>query len=161
MIQLGLVVGIAIFANILGNAFYTHLDLTEEKRFTLSNPTQRLLNNLEKVVYVEVLLEGEFPAGFKRLQRAIQDLLNDFRSESGGMVEYKFTDPNLGTTESINQRREELAKQGVVPTVLRIKEGDGTAEKLIYPYARISYGGNSAVVDLLDEDAAGGQEAKG
>ena len=160
MLQLGLVVGIAIFANILGNAFYSHLDLTEEKRFTLSNPTQQMLDSLDKVVYVEVLLEGEFPAGFKRLQRAIQDMLEDFRSESGGMVEYQFTDPNLGTTESVNQRREEYAKQGIVPTMLRIKEGDGTAEKLIYPYALVRYGGRSAVVDLLDEDAPGGQEQK-
>lgn len=160
MFQLGLVIGIAIFANILGNAFYGHIDLTEEKRFTLAEPVSNMLQTLDKPVYVEVLLEGEFPAGFKRLQRSIQDMLEDFRSESGGMVEYQFTDPNLGTTESVNQRREEYSKQGIVPTVLRIKEGDGTAEKLIYPYALIRYGGNNTVVDLLDEDAAGGQEQK-
>ena len=60
-----------------------------------------MLNNLEDVVYIEVLLEGEFPAGFKRLQRSVRELLNDFRSESGGLVDYSFTDPNQGTAENV------------------------------------------------------------
>lgn len=158
LIKLGLVVGIAIFLNILGSAFFTHIDLTEEKRFTLAEPTLQMLqalNSTENVAYVEVLLEGEFPAGFKRLQRSVEELLDDFRSQSGGKIEYTFTDPNQGTTETVNARRNELREQGVVPTNLRIQETDGTSEKFIYPYARISYKSRTAWVDLLDEDAPG------
>ncbi len=153
--QLGLVIGIAIFLNILGNAFFTHVDLTEDKRFTLANPTKQILNELEDVVYVEVLLEGKFPAGFKRLQRSVKELIEDFRSESGGLIEYSFIDPNKGTVENVNLRREELAKDGIVPTNLRIKDKEGTAERLIYPYAKLSYRNRTAVVDFLDEEAKG------
>ena len=137
--QLGLIIGIALFLNILGNAFFTHIDLTEDKRFTLAKPTQEMLNNLEDVVYIEVLLEGEFPAGFKRLQRSVRELLNDFRSESGGLVDYSFTDPNQGTAENVGLRRQEMAKDGIVPVNLRVKDTDGTSEKLIYPYAKVQY----------------------
>jgi ABC-2 type transport system permease protein len=154
LIQLGLVLGIAIFLNILGNAFFTHFDLTEEKRFTLTEPTRKLLDSLQDVVYVEVMLEGEFPAGFKRLQRSVRELLDDFRSESG-WIEYEFVDPNSGTTEGINLRRQELAKDGIVPTNLRVKGTEGTSEKLVYPYAKVNYKGRTAVVDLLDEQARG------
>ncbi|MEL6717959.1 MAG: Gldg family protein, partial [Bacteroidota bacterium] len=80
-LQLGLIIGILIFINILGNFFYGYLDLTEEKKYTLTEPTQNLLNDLDEVVYVQVLLDGDFPAGFKRLQNSVRDLLEDFRSE--------------------------------------------------------------------------------
>ena len=157
-IQLGLIAGIGIFLNVLGNAFFTHFDLTEDKRFTLANPTKDMLNSLDDVVYVEVLLEGEFPAGFKRLQRSVKELLDDFRSESGGYIDYTFTDPNIGTIDNVNQRREQMAKDGIEPTNLRIKERDGTEERMIYPYAKMQYKGRTAVVDFLDENAAGNPE---
>ncbi len=153
-LQLGLVIGIAIFLNILGNVFFTHFDLTEDKRFTLTYPTRQMLRNLDAEVYVNVLLEGEFNAGFKRLQRSVSEMLDDFRSESG-FITYSYTNPGGGTVDEINARRTELAKEGIVPTNLRIKTTEGTEEKFIYPYAKISYKGRTAVVDLLDEEAVG------
>lgn len=152
--RLGLIIGIALFLNILGSAFFTHFDLTEDRRFTLTRPTRELLRQLDDVVYVDVLLEGEFPAGFKRLQRSVKEMLSEFRMHSG-YIEYKFTDPNVGTAEDINARRTELAKDGIAPTNLTIKSSEGREEKLIYPYAKIIYKGRTAVVDLLDEDARG------
>jgi ABC-2 type transport system permease protein len=154
LIQLGLIAGIALCLNILGNAFFANMDLTEDKRFTLSKPTRNLLKSLDDVVYVEVLLDGEFPAGFKRLQQSVREMLDDFRSRSG-FVEYAFTDPGSGSVEEINKRREELAKDRIVPTNLRVKDTEGTSEKLIYPYAKVSYKGRAAVVDLLDEQGRG------
>ena len=62
-VQLLLVTGILIFVNILGNYFYGHLDLTEENRFTLTNPTKNLLKSIKEPVTVRILLEGEFQIG--------------------------------------------------------------------------------------------------
>lgn len=153
-IRLGLIVGIAIFANVLGNVFFTHFDLTEDKRFTLSEPTLKMLRNLDAEVYVNVLLEGEFNAGFKRLQRSVSEMLDDFRSQSG-FITFSYTNPGEGSVDDINARRTELANEGIVPTNLRIKTTEGTEEKFIYPYAKISYKGRTEVVDLLDEEAVG------
>lgn len=154
LLQLGLVIGIAIFLNILGNVFFTHFDLTEDKRFTLSEPTLKMIQNLDAEVYVNVLLAGEFNAGFKRLQRSVTEMLDDFRSESG-FVTYSYTNPGEGSVDDINAHRTELAKEGIAPTNLRIKTTAGTEEKFIYPYAKVSYKGRTAVVDLLDEEAVG------
>lgn len=154
LIRLGLIIGIALFANVLGNVFFTHLDLTEDKRFTLTDPTRQMLKKLDAEVYIKVLLEGEFNAGFKRLQRSVTEMLDDFKSESG-FITYSYSNPGGGTVEEINARRTELAKEGIIPTNLRIKTTEGTEEKLIYPYAKISYKGRTAIVDLLDEEAVG------
>ena len=87
LINLGLFLGILLFLNVIGNFFFTHIDLTEEKRFTLTEPTKKLLKSLDDPVFVRVLLEGEFPAGFKRLQNSTKEILDDFRSVSG-YIEY-------------------------------------------------------------------------
>ncbi len=155
ILNLLLFAGILLFVNILGSFFYTHLDLTEEKRYTLTDATKNLVGNLDDVVYVQVLLEGEFPAGFKRLQAATREMLDDLRSESG-YVEYEFTDPSEGNAEQINARREQLAKDGIIPTNLRIADvAEGTAERIIYPYAIFNYKGRKFPVNLLENDMVG------
>jgi ABC-2 type transport system permease protein len=181
LIQLLLLLGILILVNVLGNIFYTHFDLTEEKRFTLTEPTVELLHNLDEPVFVRVLLEGEFPAGFKRLQRASREMLDDFRAESksfhssdnqgwfkslgkyfGGdaKLEYEFSNPNEGSVEEINARREELAKEGIVPTLFQLKDVEGTEQKLIYPYAVFNYKGRQVAVNMLENTQGMGQEEK-
>ncbi len=160
LLQLLLLAGILIFINILANArlggraLYAQLDMTEEGRFTLTKPTRELLADLDDVVFVRVLLEGEFPAGFKRLQKASREMLEDFRSESG-FIEFEFEDPAAGSTEQINARRRELAKIGVIPTNLRLKDKEGTSERLIYPYAIFYYKGRQAAVNLLENEIPG------
>lgn len=147
--NLALIIGIAIFANILANFFYGQVDLTEEKRFTLTEPTKELLTNLDDVVYVQVLFGGDFPAGIKRLQNEVEEMLEDFRSESG-YIEYEFINPYDGDTETVNGRIEELKKDGIVPVNLRIVDVDGTKEVFGYPYAIFNYGGRIFPVDFLE-----------
>jgi ABC-2 type transport system permease protein len=160
LVQLALFIGIAVFVNILANArfggkaLYTYFDLTEEKRFTLTGATRNMLRGLDDVVYIQVLLEGKFPAGFKRLQTATREVLEDFRSESG-YIEYRFEDPGQGTVEEINARREELAKDGIVPVNLRVKGTEGTSEQIIYPYAVVYYKNRSFPVNLLENETPG------
>ncbi len=158
--QLALFIGVLLFLNILSNArfsgkpLYAQFDLTEEKRFTLTDGSRDLLRNLDDVVFINVLLEGSFPAGFKRLQNATREMLDDFRSESG-YIEYDFENPAEGTTEDINARREELKKDNIQPINLRVKDNEGSSEQLIYPYAICYYKGRSISVNLLENEIPG------
>ena len=154
LLQLALFIGIAIFVNILGNFIYKKFDLTEEGRFTLTDPTIKLLEGVEDNIDINILLDGEFPAGFKRLQTATREMLDDFRSVTG-YIEYSFEDPNEGTPEEINARRKALADQGIGPTRLRVKGPDGTEEKYIYPFAMVRYKGRTLKVNLLENEVAG------
>ena len=78
--------GIIILVNLLASQFFFRVDLTEDKRYSIAPATKKLLTNLDDVVYVEVFLEGEFPAGFKRLQSSIKEKLDEFRIYSGNLV---------------------------------------------------------------------------
>lgn len=155
ILQIVLLLGILIFVNVLGNFFYTYFDLTEEKRYTLTKPTRQLLSDLDEVVSIQVLLDGELPASdFKRLQKSVRELLSDFRAAST-YIEYEFVNPNEGTAEQIKQRQEELAKDGIIPTNLKLQEAEGSKEQLIYPYATFTYKGRYTIVNFLEADRPG------
>ncbi|MBK8723683.1 MAG: gliding motility-associated ABC transporter substrate-binding protein GldG [Saprospiraceae bacterium] len=143
-----------IFINILGNYFFGRIDLSQEKKFTLTSATKKLLANQKDIVYVKVLLEGEFPAGFKRLQKSTKEMLDDFRNNCP-YIEYMFEDPNSGTTNDINARRKEMAKDGIVPVNLRVKDNNETTEKMIYPYAVFNFADRKVVVNLLENEIPG------
>jgi len=152
ILQFGLLAGILVFVNIVANSFYTHLDLTEEKRFTLTKPTKALLNDLKDRVYVRILLDGDFPAGFKRLQTATREVLDDFRAVSG-YVDYQFENPSRGSVEEVNERRKALADDGIIPFNLRVADMGETSQQLIYPVAIFHYGSRKTVVKLLENNS--------
>ena len=152
LIQFALFCGILLSVNLLANVFYTHFDLTEEKRFTLTRPTRQLLGDLDERVYVKVLLDGEFPAGFKRLQTATREMLDDFRAQTG-YIDYEFEDPSSGTVEEINERRKALSAQGITPVNLRVREEGQSSQKMIYPVAVFHYKNRELTVKLLENES--------
>jgi hypothetical protein len=77
LVQLLIVIAIIIFINIISSNIFERFDLTSEKRYTLSSSTQALLKNVDDIIYFRVYLDGEFPAGFKRLRRETKELLNE------------------------------------------------------------------------------------
>ena len=153
LIFLGILIALNILANSrFGNvALYGRLDLTEEKRFTLTEGTRDLLRDLDEVVYVQVLLEGEMPASFKRLRLATREILEDFRARST-RIEFSFENITEGDPEEVNQRTQELAQVGIVPRQIRVQEGTEFRQQLIYPVAVVNYKGRSLPVNLLEND---------
>jgi len=99
-------------------------------------------------------LNGEFPAGFTRLRQATTDILERYQSINPS-IRYISQDPSIGSVEEINAKREELRKDGVLPTTLRYGEGTALTNKEIYPYAIFSLGTRQVVVNLLEEQIMG------
>ena len=153
-IRLALIAAILITLNILAGYFNGRLDLTQENGFTLTQPTVKEIKSLNDVVFVKVLLDGQFPAGFKRLQKSTLTMLQEFHHISH-YLEYKFEDPSAGTTEEINARSKELAKEGIRPTRLNVKTGTESSEKFIYPVAIFNYKNRSVYVNLLENETPG------
>jgi ABC-2 type transport system permease protein len=147
-----------VFLNILAQTFNGYLDLTEEKRFTLTEPTKQQLANLKDVVFVRVLLEGEFPAGFKRLQNATREMLEDYHSINAG-VDFRFENPNANSAGLRPEERKNLLKQlsemGITPMRLRVVDDEQKSEQYIFPFAIFSYKNREVVVKLLESDVPG------
>jgi gliding-associated putative ABC transporter substrate-binding component GldG len=150
-----LIIGGIVLLNIAASFVFFRLDLTEEKRYSLSDATQSLLENLSNVdstdVFVKVYLDGEeLPGGFERLKRAVTETLEEFKVYGGTNINYKFINPNAETDK---KKREEfyveLTKKGMNPTRVVDTKNGRQIENIIFPYALVSAGGYEVPVLLL------------
>ncbi len=150
LLQLIIVVVVIIAVNIISSYIFTRIDLTSEKRYTLSEPTQELLNKVDDIVYFRIFLDGEFPAGFKRLRRETKELLDEFRAYNKN-IEYEFINPSISDdVEERNATYQLLMEQGLSPTNLQVKTKSGMDQQVIFPGALVSYRNNELPVELLD-----------
>jgi ABC-2 type transport system permease protein len=148
-----------IILNFLTSFYFYRFDFTKEKRYSLSDGSIELAEELKDVVYVRVYLEGDFPAGFKRLRNATQELLEEFKAYAGDNIQYEFIDPTAEPNAKIREKvYQQLASQGIQPTTLQTSDGSGSAQKLIFPGAMVTYRGDELPMSLLLNQAGLGPE---
>lgn len=150
LLQLLIVVGIIVSLNVLGSFFFARFDLTSEKRYTLTDTSKQLLRSLDDVVFVKVYLDGDMPAGFRRLRDRTRETLDEFRAYSGNRIDYIFINPaDEADEKSRNDLYRQLAKQGIAPTNIQIKGKDKVEQKLLFPGAILTYKGREISLQLL------------
>lgn len=150
-----------VLINILASSFFYRMDLTEEGRYSIKQPTKEMLRELDDVVYVEVFLAGELNSGFKRLQRSIRETLEEFRVYSGDNIQYTFNDPSAAMSEKARgEFMRSLMAKGIQPTNIIDDRNGERVEKLVFPGAIISYGGAETGVMLLKGNQAATAEEK-
>ncbi len=150
LLQVGFVLLMLLLLNLFSNYFFTRVDFTSEKRFTLSPITKNLVENLKKPVTITVFLQGDFPAGFKRLQRATRDLLDDYNAFGHNHLNVEFVDPMAGANSDEQTKiLQDLQSQGIEPTNLSVKTESGLSQKIIFPAALVRCGDKQIPVKLL------------
>ena len=119
------------------------LDLTKEKRYTLSDNTVKVLESVNKPLVVDVYLEGDFPASFKQLQGETKFMLEEFR-KINPKIDFKFIDP-IKTKMS----KDTLMAMGMQPSMLPdIKDGK-VSQIMLFPYAVVKYDKKGVSIPLV------------
>ncbi|MVM39538.1 gliding motility-associated ABC transporter substrate-binding protein GldG [Spirosoma sp. HMF3257] len=154
-----LAAAVLIAVNVLSAFVFFRLDLTQEKRYTLSEATQMLLANLPDNIHIDVYLTGDLPPGFKRLENAVRETLDGFQAEAGQKITYRFINPDDAISlDEKNKLIDKLQQRGLLPTNLFANEGGKRTEKLIFPGALVSYKGKEIPVQLLKGNKAASPE---
>jgi gliding motility-associatede transport system auxiliary component len=147
------VVIMIFLVNFIGGQFFFRLDLTEEKRYSLSNSTKEILRNLKDDIYIEIFLDGDLPSDFKRLRQSIKETLEEFRVYSDQKLNYEFRNPRESEDPAQNNEvLKHLIQRGIRPTTLFVNEGDQRTEKVIFPGAIINYLDREAPIGFLTGD---------
>ncbi|MFT3749269.1 MAG: gliding motility-associated ABC transporter substrate-binding protein GldG [Agriterribacter sp.] len=146
-----------VLVNYIASQLHARIDLTSEKRYTISNATRGLLKSLDGPAAITVLLDGDLPAGFKKLQGSTRDMLQEFREIAGNNIQYYFRKPgdNLNDTAKL-MLIDSLQRMGINATNVRAqtKKGEGEEQRLVYPGIIIEYKDRIAAVDLLKGQSA-------
>jgi len=145
---------IIILVNIISSRNFFRVDLTEEKRFSISEATKNLLRELDDVVYVEIYLDGNLPPAWERMKIAIVETLEEFRVYSD-FVQYRFVNPEAAATASSrNEFIQNIALKGIQPLDIFLTEDGNRIRKRILPGVLVSYGVGDKGVQLFKGNSA-------
>jgi gliding-associated putative ABC transporter substrate-binding component GldG len=133
--------------NMIGHFFFYRFDLTQDKRYTLSATTLKLVKEIKEPLIVEVFLKGTFPGEFKKLQSETQQLLEEFKAYNSNIT-FQFINPLENETERDTVMASFLAK-GMLPVNVTINDKGKQSQEVVFPWALATYEGRSVKVPLL------------
>ncbi|HKL66706.1 MAG TPA: gliding motility-associated ABC transporter permease subunit GldF, partial [Bacteroidales bacterium] len=141
----------AIVLSIISSQYSFRLDLTSDKRHTLSDKTREVLSGLDDEVYFQVYLDGEMPVEFKKLRRSVKAMLDEFRTGSDRKVDYSFINPAEEEDETKrNSYQLSLINKGLKPvTVFDNDSEGGKSEKRIFPSMIMNYNNIEIPINFL------------
>nr|WP_183413457.1 gliding motility-associated ABC transporter substrate-binding protein GldG [Microbacter margulisiae] len=151
MFQSFLIIASIVVVNILSRHYFFRIDLTSDKRFSLSSNTKHLMKSLQDPLKVNVYLDGDLNVGFLRLKNATANLLDELKIYSKEPIDIHFIDPtNQSSSEAQAKAYAALENRGLHATTVYEKDGNGKAvEKVIFPWAEIIAHHDTVPVNLL------------
>ena len=143
-----LVTLIVLVAINYGNQFYfKRFDLTHDKRYTLSETSMNIIEQIDSPLYVDVFLEGNFPADFKRLQIETRQLLEEFTAYNPNII-FQFVNPIEKEEERLAVMKQ-FTERGLQPLSVTVDFKGKQTQEVVFPWAVASYGDRSSKVGLL------------
>jgi gliding-associated putative ABC transporter substrate-binding component GldG len=160
--------GCLVLINLIGLRFFSRLDLTRDRQFTLSPATLSTLNELEDPVTVRAYFTKDLPPPFSTQGRYVHDLLEEYYTNSGGKLVYEFIDPTGAETDEDKDKKKdtkrdvfgrlvreqtsierELATLGIAPVQVQVNEGDKLEVKRAYLGIAVGYRGENEVIPVV------------
>ena len=139
---------ILLIVNWAASQFHTRVDLTIEKRFTLSSATKKLLAKLEAPVIIDVFLKGNYPSGFRQLSSSTNDMLKEFKEVAGNKIQYNFIGPDELVPGTQITYADSLTAMGFFPINLTSQLKEGQQQQNVYPFALVHAGDRILPVEL-------------
>ncbi len=147
--RLLLVIGIAIIVGFLSTRFSFRLDFTGDKRYTLSDATLNILENLNEPVTVTAYFSEKLPPNVAETKSDFKDLLVEYANRSKGNVVYEFIDPAAKP-----ETEQEVLQKGIQPVMINVREKDEVKQQKAFLGALLKMGDQSDVLPFVQPGAA-------
>ena len=154
---LAVVVGLFLL-NMLGNKLYKRFDLTKDKRYTLSQSTKTIIANIDAPIIIDILLEGNFPSEFKRLQSETKQLLEEFSAVNNN-IKFNFVNP-LEDETTTSETIAKLQSLGLMPTQVTAQENGKVSQEFVFPWAIANSKDKSVKIPLLKNKIGSSSEER-
>jgi ABC-2 type transport system permease protein len=143
-----------VLAGLISSKYFFRIDLTAEKRYTLSAETKQVLRQLDAPLYVDIFLDGDLTVQFRKLRNSIREMLDDFKAYSGSRIVYRLIDPaEAANHQEREERYAKLEEFGVRKLDFIKKNKDGSlSQQIIFPGAVLSYKNRQLPVNLFSDN---------
>lgn len=143
---------ILILINFFAGLWYQRIDLTKDKRYTLSDTSRALVDQLDSPLIIDVFLEGKLPADFRLLQSQVKDFIEEYQLQSN-KISVNYIDP-LEDENTRERNIKELSSAGLKPYVSTSNKDGQITQNLIFPWAFASYNDKTVKISLLKRSIA-------
>ncbi len=147
--QIGIVVAIVVILNLISDALYFRLDFTEDRRYTLSDATKNILEDLEDVITVQAYFTKDLPPQLAYVRKDLQDQLIEYEDRSNGNIVFEFINPN--ESEELKQ---EAFQNGIAPVSINVVENDQRQQLQAFMGVVFKSGERTEVIPLIQPGAA-------
>lgn len=147
MNKVGIILAIAaiILVNMIANAVFIRFDLTEENRYSISPVSQKILEEVPQPIYVEIYLDGDFPARLRSFQDVVRTTLVEMDQYAETSVDYSFVTPD-DNPELMNM----LRSRGFAPQQVKVRRSATEVEtRPVWPIAVLRHGDREEYIDLF------------
>lgn len=143
--RLIIVAAILLLVNIIASRLYRRIDLTQEKRYTLSDATRQILKKLDAPVSVTLFFSKDLPPGLEDWKQNITSEVKELAANTNVPVAYTVTDPGSDPENEIKAQR-----AGVTAQQISVSQNDQNTQKRVYIGAEIRYKDRSDVIPYLE-----------
>jgi len=145
--NLALTVVVLIAINAIGSQFFHRFDLTQDKRYTLSQTSLNILKEIKQPLIIDVFLKGQFPGEFKKLQTETQQILEEFKAYNKDIT-FQFVNP-IENEEERDTIMASFMERGLTPINVTMDDKGKQTQEVVFPWAIATYGNKSVKVPLL------------
>ncbi len=150
ILKILIVLIITVLINYIANIFYTRIDITKDKRYTLSEATKNIITNVNNELYIDIFLSGDMPSEFKRLQNEVKTILEQFTDLNDNIIiDYDILNTNNLTPEELKEIENGMLQNEMPPAKVDSKINGKIIQETIFPWAVISFNKKFEKVRLL------------
>lgn len=137
--------------------FIFQIDLTEDKRYTLSEETLNQIQKIKNPLKIDVFLSGNIPSKYLKFRNELDFILNRIKSYNKNIflnyinpLEFEKTDVTVN----------EMIQFGLPPEIVRENKNGNIKQSLIFPWLVINYGKKSEKIQLLQKKLGDNENEK-
>ena len=145
--SVGFTLFLLLVINIIGSFFFFRLDLTKDKRYTLSSTSLQIIEQVKNPLYIKVYMQGELPSEFKRLQLETRQILEEFQGYNSNII-FEFIDPLEDEATSMDNIKE-LYRKGLTPINISVDDKGKQSQAMVFPWAIAVYDNKEVNIPLL------------
>ncbi|MFB6342906.1 GldG family protein [Saccharicrinis sp. FJH62] len=144
-----IILGVLILINILASRFFFRMDLTADKRYTLSDATKNILKEIPEPITITAYFSEDLPPEVGKVRKEFKDMLIEYVNRSGGNIAYEFKNPGK---DDATER--EAMQKGIQPILIQQREKDQAVQKKAYLGAVVSYKDQTEVIPVIQSGSA-------
>ncbi len=140
------VLGFLVLINFLSYRHFLRFDLTENRIYTLSESSRRIVSRLEDPVTIQCFFSKKAPPELGVLRQQISDLLEEYRVSGKGKIRVIFSDP---AEDPLLQKRVEL--MGVQQVQMNVYQKDQAQITNVFMGIVLSYEDRQEILPFVKE----------